>query len=163
MPPLTPSSTTAAAAPFRPAARVVAVARKPVLTVCQAAATDAPAAAAVVEDGVKGGIAHLRFQRGSPFKVRRVLDTIRGASYEDALILMEYMPYRACEKILKALMSAAANAKHNSKAMKTKLFVAECFADGGPVYKRFQERAKGSAYRINKPTFHLTIRVEERQ
>jgi len=60
-------------------------------------------------------------------------------------------------------VQAAANAKHNSKAMKTKLFVAECFADGGPTYKRFQERAKGSAYRINKPTFHLTIRVEERQ
>ncbi len=38
-------------------------------------------------------------------QVRRVLDTIRGRSYEDALILMEYMPYRACEKIVKALIS----------------------------------------------------------
>lgn len=38
-------------------------------------------------------------------QVRRVLDTIRGRSYEEALILMEYMPYKACEKILKALIS----------------------------------------------------------
>jgi large subunit ribosomal protein L22 len=41
-------------------------------------------------------------------QVRRVLDTIRGRSYEDALILMEYMPYRACEKIIKALISVRA-------------------------------------------------------
>lgn len=37
-----------------------------------------------------------------------MLDTIRGRSYEDALILMEYMPYRACEKIIKALISVRA-------------------------------------------------------
>lgn len=40
-------------------------------------------------------------------QVRRVLDTIRGRSYEEALILMEYMPYRACEKILKCLLSVS--------------------------------------------------------
>lgn len=38
-------------------------------------------------------------------QVRRLLDVIRGKSYEDALVLMEYMPYRACEPILKVLMS----------------------------------------------------------
>lgn len=42
-----------------------------------------------------------------PTQVRRVLDTIRGCSYEDALVLMEYMPYRACERIVKALISVS--------------------------------------------------------
>lgn len=41
----------------------------------------------------------------SVMQVRRVLDVIRGKSYEDALILCEYMPYRACEPICKALLS----------------------------------------------------------
>ena len=41
----------------------------------------------------------------SPFKVRRVLDCIRGKSYEECLIMLEFMPYRACEPILSALFS----------------------------------------------------------
>jgi large subunit ribosomal protein L22 len=38
---------------------------------------------------------------------------------------------------------AAANAKNNKGALKTKLVVSECFADGGPQLKRFRTRAKG--------------------
>ncbi|KAG2443599.1 hypothetical protein HXX76_001950 [Chlamydomonas incerta] len=153
--------------PFRPAAvrpaRIAPVARKTATVVCSAA-TDAPAAPAVeaVVGEVKSGVAHLKFQRGSADKVRRVLDVIRGRSYEEALVLCEYMPYRACEKIIKCLMSAAANAKHNKGALKTKLIVSECFADSGPVLKRARPRAQGRANLIMKPTFHMTIRVEER-
>ncbi|HAA30643.1 MAG TPA: 50S ribosomal protein L22, partial [Cyanobacteria bacterium UBA8553] len=36
-----------------------------------------------------------RYIRMSPFKVRRVLDQIRGRSYREALIILEFMPYRA--------------------------------------------------------------------
>ena len=36
-----------------------------------------------------------------------MLDTIRGEPYEKALVLMEYMPYKACEAILKVLMSVS--------------------------------------------------------
>lgn len=38
-------------------------------------------------------------------QLRRVLDVIRGRTYEDALMMLEYMPYRACEPILKTLIS----------------------------------------------------------
>ncbi|NEP19705.1 MAG: 50S ribosomal protein L22, partial [Leptolyngbya sp. SIO4C1] len=54
-----------------------------------------------------------RYIRMSPHKVRRVLDQIRGRSYREALIILEFMPYRACEPILKVLRSAVANAEHN--------------------------------------------------
>lgn len=37
--------------------------------------------------------------------MRRVLDTIRGRSYEEALMILEYSPYRACELITKTLVS----------------------------------------------------------
>jgi len=106
--------------------------------------------------------AHLRFQRGSPHKMRRVLDQIRGRSYEEALMLLEYMPFRACEPVLKTLVSAAANAKNNLGLRKAKLVVSECFADGGPQLKRVRPRAKGRASKILKPMVHLTIRVQER-
>lgn len=38
---------------------------------------------------------------------------------------------------------AAANAKNNNGAQKSKLVVAECFADQGPILKRFRCRAQG--------------------
>ena len=34
-----------------------------------------------------------------------MLDTIRGRSYEEALMILEYSPYRACELITKTLVS----------------------------------------------------------
>jgi hypothetical protein len=39
-------------------------------------------------------VAHLNFVRGSPTKVRRVLNVIRGRTYEDALRMLTFMPYR---------------------------------------------------------------------
>lgn len=49
----------------------------------------------------------------SAHKVRRAIDQIRGRSYEETLMLLELMPYRACYPILKLVYSAAANARHN--------------------------------------------------
>lgn len=123
----------------------------------------AEAAAAADAQTEQEGVAHLRYQRGSPLKVRRVLDQIRGRSYEEALMMLEYMPYRSCEPILKTLLSAAANAKNNSGLKKTKLVVTECYANEGPVMKRAQPRAKGRAYKILKPTCHITVKVAERE
>lgn len=151
-------------AAFRPI-RLAPVAARRVVQVVRAAAETAEAVTSVVAEkptGPKVGVAHVKYQRGSVFKVRRVLDTIRGKSYEEALVLMEYMPYRACEKIIKVLMSAAANAKNNQGAMKSKLFVSEAFADGGPAQKRMQFRAQGRATKILKPTYHMSLKVTER-
>jgi large subunit ribosomal protein L22 len=123
----------------------------------------AAAAAAADTTTAPEGVAHLRFTRGSPLKARRVLDQIRGRTYEEALMMLEYMPYRACEPILKTLLSAAANAKNNLGMKKAKLVVTECYANEGPVMKRFLPRAQGRATRILKPTCHITVKVAERE
>lgn len=34
-----------------------------------------------------------------------MLDLIRGKTYEEALVLLEYLPFRACEQILVVLLS----------------------------------------------------------
>ena len=47
--------------------------------------------------------AHGRYIRGSASKVRRVLDQIRGRTYREALILLEFMPYRSTGPITKVL------------------------------------------------------------
>ena len=100
-----------------------------------------------------------RYIRMSPFKVRRVLDQIRGRSYREALIVLEFMPYRACNPVLKLLRSAVANAEHNAGLNPANLIVSQAFADQGPVLKRFQPRAQGRAYQIRKPTCHITVAV----
>ncbi len=100
-----------------------------------------------------------RYVRMSPYKVRRVLDQIRGRSYQEALIILQFMPYSACEPILKVLRSAAANAEHNQGLERGSLIVSQAYADGGPTLKRFRPRAQGRAYQIRKPTCHITVAV----
>lgn len=102
-----------------------------------------------------------RYIRMSPNKVRRVLDQIRGRTYQEALIILEFMPYRSCEPILRVLRSAAANAEHNQGMDRSKLVVSQAFADQGPALKRFRPRAQGRAYQIRKPTCHITVAVAE--
>lgn len=100
-----------------------------------------------------------RYVRMSPYKVRRVLDQIRGRSYQEALIILRFMPYKSCEPIVKVLRSAAANAEHNRGLNPASLVVSKAFADGGPSLRRFRPRAQGRAFQIRKPTCHITLAV----
>jgi large subunit ribosomal protein L22 len=100
-----------------------------------------------------------KYIRMSPSKVRRVLDQIRGRTYREALIILEFMPYRACEPVLKVLRSAVANAEHNAGLEPSELIVSEAYADGGPTLKRYRPRAQGRAYQIRKRTCHITVVV----
>lgn len=100
-----------------------------------------------------------RYIRMSPHKVRRVLDQIRGRTYREALVILEFMPYRACDPVLKVLRSAVANAEHNLGVDPASLVVSEAFADQGPSLKRYRPRAQGRAYMIRRPTCHITVAV----
>ncbi|XFA74110.1 50S ribosomal protein L22 [Thermosynechococcaceae cyanobacterium Okahandja] len=103
--------------------------------------------------------ASAKYVRMSPHKVRRVLDQLRGQTYREALIMLRFMPYRACEPITKVLRSAAANAQHNLGLDPATLVISQAYADQGPALKRFRPRAQGRAYQIRKPTCHITIAV----
>ena len=107
----------------------------------------------------KTAVAHGRYIRGSASKVRRVLDQIRGKSYRDALIMLEFMPYRSTDPITKVLRSAVANAEHNLGMDPSSLFISSASADNGPVMKRYRPRAQGRAFSIKKQTCHISISV----
>ena len=108
----------------------------------------------------KQAIAHGSYIRGSASKVRRVLDQIRGKSYRDALIMLEFMPYRSTDPITKVLRSAVANAVHNLGMDPSTLFISSAWANNGPVMKRYRPRAQGRAFSIKKQTCHISISVE---
>ena len=103
--------------------------------------------------------AHGRFIRGSVSIVRRVLDQIRGRTYRDALIMLEFMPYRSTGPITKVLRSAVANAEHNLGLDPASLVIAQASADMGPSMKRYRPRAQGRAFAIKKQTCHISIAV----
>ncbi len=105
--------------------------------------------------------AHARHVRMSPYKVRSVIDLVRGKRYDHAVAILENLPKAASEPVLKCMNSAAANAEHNSGLSKKDLFVAEIFAGQAPAMKRMVPRARGSADRILKRACHITVILDE--
>ena len=95
--------------------------------------------------------------RISPYKVRSVLDVIRGKSYVEAVALLKAMNKSSSTPILKVVNSAAANAENNLGMNKDTLYVAECFADEGRTLKRYQPVSKGRGHSIMKRTTHITV------
>ncbi|MBT8166046.1 MAG: 50S ribosomal protein L22 [Acidimicrobiia bacterium] len=107
--------------------------------------------------------AHARHIRQSPYKVRRVLDLIRGMPVEEARNTLQFTNRRAAETVAKVLNSAVANAEHNNALDVDMLYVAEAYAGEGPTLKRFRPRARGRAGRIDKRTSHIVVGVAERE
>jgi large subunit ribosomal protein L22 len=99
--------------------------------------------------------------RQSPYKVRRVLDLVRGMPVDEARVVLEFTNRKAADTIIKVLDSAVANAEHNFALDADELFVAEAYADEGPTLKRWRPRARGRATKIRKRTSHITIIVAD--
>ncbi len=98
-----------------------------------------------------------KYIRISPFKVRAVLDLIRGKEYTQAVAILNHLNKSSSLPVLKLVNSAAANAEHNLGLNKEDLFVAECYAGQGPTLKRYRPRSHGRAGRILKRTSHITV------
>jgi large subunit ribosomal protein L22 len=107
-------------------------------------------------------IARVRHIRVTPQKARRVVDLIRGKQAQEALAILKFAPQGASEPVYKLVASAIANARVKADATNTfldeaDLVVARAFVDEGTTLKRFQPRAQGRAFRINKRTSHITV------
>jgi large subunit ribosomal protein L22 len=102
-----------------------------------------------------------KYIRIAPNKVRRVLNQIRGKSYSEALMILEFMPYSACKPILQVLQSAGSNAENNKGLKKADLEITKAYADAGPILKRFRPRAQGRGYKIQKPTCHIHLNLSK--
>ena len=87
-----------------------------------------------------------KFIRISPFKVRVVLDIIKGKPVTEAIAILQNTPKAASEVLVKLVNSAVANAENNLNLAKSDLYIAECYANEGPTLKRIQPVSKGRAY-----------------
>jgi large subunit ribosomal protein L22 len=105
--------------------------------------------------------AQAKYIRQSPYKVRLVLDLVRGLPVIEAEDVLRLTARGATDPVAKVLRSAVANAEHNHALDSEDLVVAEAYADEGPTLKRFRPRARGRAARIRKRTSHITIVVSD--
>ena len=115
--------------------------------------------ARAIDSTATGSKAVARYVRMSPYKVREVLDLIRGHDTERAEEILRFSERDAASLVAKVLRSAIANAEHNKELPGEELFVSACYADEGPTLKRWRPRARGRATRIRKRTCHVTIIV----
>ena len=107
-------------------------------------------------------IARVRHIRVTPMKARRVVNLIRGKQAQEALAILKFAPQGASEPVYKLVASAIANARVKADASNTyldeqDLYVSKAFVDEGTTLKRFQPRAQGRAFRINKRTSPITV------
>ena len=107
--------------------------------------------------------AKLSYARVSVQKACFVLDAIRGKDVQTALAILEYNPRYASSLVKKLLQSAIANAENNNGLKAENLYVAECYANKGPIMKRVRPRAQGRAYRIEKRMSHITLVLDEKK
>ena len=107
--------------------------------------------------------AKVSYARVSVQKACFVLDAIRGKDVNTALAIVMYNPRYASSVIEKLLKSAIANAENNNGLDAADLYVAECYANQGPIMKRIRPRAQGRAYRIEKRMSHISIVLDVRK
>jgi large subunit ribosomal protein L22 len=107
-------------------------------------------------------VAHLKFARVGPRKLRRVADAIRGKTVREAEVLLRFAGVFAAEPVLKLLKSAVANAENNHDMSSDGLYITRITVDGGPgggFTKRLDPRAQGRAAFKRKRLSHVTIAV----
>ena len=109
-------------------------------------------------------VAHLKFARMAPRKLRRVADAIRGKKVQEALVLLQFAGVFAARPLEKLVRSAVANAENNHNMNTDALYVTRITVDGGPggkFTKRLDPRAQGRANFKRKRLSHVTVVVSE--
>jgi large subunit ribosomal protein L22 len=108
-----------------------------------------------------------RSTRQSPYKMRLVIDQIRGKDVNEALALLKFSKKHAALQIAKVLNSAVANAEQAARATGDsvdvdELYITHAIVNEGPKLKRFMPAAQGRATPIHKRTSHIEIIVAAR-
>lgn len=101
-----------------------------------------------------------KYARISARKARLVIDMIRGAPVESALLKLDFCHRRAAPMIGKVVRSAIANASQKTGVEAEQLVVWRAYVDEGPTMKRWRPRAMGRAFPRLRRTCHLTVELK---
>jgi len=104
-----------------------------------------------------------RFADSSARKIRPFATLVRGKPADEALEMLKYLPNKAARMLESVIKSAIGNAEDRGARDAAELVVTESRVDGGPILKRFQPRARGSAFPIKKRLCHIIVTLADDQ
>lgn len=98
-----------------------------------------------------------RFADMGPRKMRPFAHLIYGKNVDEAIEALRFYPNRGARLIEGVLKSAYGNAEDKGCQNLEALVVHEIRIDGGPMFKRIQPRARGTAFGILRRLAHITV------
>jgi large subunit ribosomal protein L22 len=108
--------------------------------------------------------AKARYIHFSPYKLRPIVDVVRGKDAQYALHWLATCAVRRVEPITKMIESAVANAKHSSAALDANnLTIKDIRVDQGPILRYFKPGAMGRANIQRKRFSHMSVILEAKQ
>lgn len=102
----------------------------------------------------------------SPRKMRYAAALVRGIDVEKAIHILKHSSLEASGRLHKLLLSAISNWQAKNEGVRIEdanLIVKEISVDSGRVLRRIQTAPQGRAYRIRKPSNHVTILIDTKQ
>ncbi|MBI3681314.1 MAG: 50S ribosomal protein L22 [Acidobacteria bacterium] len=107
--------------------------------------------------------AEARYIRVSPQKARLVVDLIRGLKAGDAIHILRSTNKRIAPAVEKVLRSAISNAESKASAVDVdELIVTAAYVNEGPRVKRIRPAPMGRAYRYQRRTSHIIVKVGDK-
>ena len=101
-----------------------------------------------------------RFVKYSPYKLRPIVDVVRGKDVPYALQWLTTYRTQRVQPIKKLLESAIANAKNLKDRDAESLMIKEIKVDGGPIHRYFKPGAMGRAQIQRKRLCHISITLQ---
>lgn len=102
--------------------------------------------------------ASANFIKRSPYKLRPIVDVIRGKNAQYALSWLKVYGIKKALPVQKLLESAIANARNLQEDITPQdLKIEEVRVDQGPAYKYFKPSAMGRSMVLRKRLSHITI------
>lgn len=89
-------------------------------------------------------------------KIQKILKQIQYKTYKEALIILEFMPFKACHYIWELIYNIAINSTKKN-FITNNLYITEAISNKGPIKKKLKFIAKGRCSIIKKKTCHIRL------
>ena len=99
-----------------------------------------------------------KYNRISTKKLRRVVLSIHGMRYGEAMDLLRNLPHKGARILECVLKSASSNLENKGEELdEENWYIRKVVINRGPYFKRLKIRARGRSDRINKPMSHIMV------
>jgi len=104
--------------------------------------------------------AKARYIHCSPFKLRPLVDVVRGKNVGYALNVLATTPIKRAVPVKKVIESAAANAKNLQNLEPNELRIKDIRVDQGPIFRYYKPGAMGRASVQRRRFSHISVVLE---